>query len=140
MQEKNVLGIQLIRELVQVQQRMEQRAFDAINEQDKLLGFIRETIEQIGELESRYDMFALEVDAAVSQIREIGACEEQTATLECMLECNNELLSRLMQLMNSVLEHAEYSSEVIHGMEEEIASSQDAVSAVKEHMETDSAD
>ncbi len=137
MQEKNVLGEQLVKGLMQAQQRMEQRAFDAINEQDKLLGYIRETIEQIGELGGRYDMFALEVNAAVAQIREIGACEEQTATLECMLECNDELLSHLMKLLNSVLERAEYSSEVIHGMEEEIASSQDAVAAVKEHFETE---
>lgn len=122
-------------ELMQAQARMEQRAFAAINEQDKLLSFIQETIEQIGELGNCYDMFTFEVTAALEHIKESGVCLEQAGAMERMLEYSEQLLAQLMQLLDAILVKAEDSSEVIHAMEEEIALSQDAVAALKEHLE-----
>ncbi|MBQ9119369.1 MAG: hypothetical protein IJY09_04825 [Lachnospiraceae bacterium] len=125
----------IVEKLLQAQEKLEQRAFDAINEQDKLLGGVRQAAEQIEEMGNGYDMFAFEVHSALQCINDAGVCSEQVELLGQMLEQNESMLAQLMQLVNDVLEKAEYSSEVIHGMEEEIALSADAVAEVQEYFD-----
>lgn len=131
------MGCEVMKNLLESQQRLEQRAFDAINEQDKLLNFIRDMRGQIGELGNSYDLYMNEVEITLNDLYESGDIKdkEELNRARKFREDISVLKDNLIVLLDGLMEHAEFSSEVIHGMEEEIALSQDAVNEVKKHLE-----
>lgn len=124
-------------QLLQAQELIEQSAFDAINEHDKLLTLLRESMERIQEMLGGLDMMNFEMAAALEAMKETEDDLFRAEGLRSMNEQNAGTAEELARILQDVLTEAEQGSMVIHRMEEEIALARDAVTAVCDAAETE---
>lgn len=116
-------------QLLKAHELIEQSAFDTINENDKLLTILRETMGRVQEMLDGLDMMNSEIAA---QLETLQAADNLTPVrrLYEISENSSKATEELARLLQAVMSEAEQGSKVIHRMEEEIALAQDAVTAV----------
>lgn len=116
-------------QLLKAHELIEQSAFDTINENDKLLTLLRETMGRVQEMLDGLDMMNSEIAA---QLETLQAADNLTPVrrLYEISENSSKATEELARLLQAVMSEAEQGSKVIHRMEEEIALAQDAVTAV----------
>lgn len=112
------------------QEMVEKAAFDTINQQDKVIQMVSSSMTHMMGLLSKFEMIGLELEAAT-----ITDDETQTAPLQRVNEMiaqdfiDIEEFSTMYQMM---MEQQDVLSEVIHGMEFEIANHRDSMELAKE--------
>lgn len=119
--------LESVQRLSEAQLQAGQSAFDALNEHDKLLQLIRTLALGVEEVFSSMDMANMELAATLEKATRDAVQEEEQQRLLLMNEENMRSAEQFAQMLQNVMTAAEIGSEVIHRMEGDIASAQEAL-------------
>lgn len=119
--------LESVQRLSEAQLQAGQSAFDALNEHDKLLQLIRTLAVSVDEVFSSMDMANIELAATLEKATRDAVQEEEQQRLLMMNEECMKSAEQFAKMLQNVMTAAEIGSEVIHRMEGDIASAQEAL-------------